>query len=116
MSDGRLDARSAMGVERGCSRCEDQATGRDARSGIVRAPERHELEPRTLWDCGKEFHEHGRHYFTLEDVQAVAAGMLAHRLIVRSEAKVEGKQARNFVRELLDTVPMLETRPRKMWK
>ena len=34
----------------------------------------------------------GRHYFTHEDVQAVALGVLGHRLILRPEAEVEGKQ------------------------
>ena len=33
----------------------------------------------------------GRHYFTHEDVQAVALGVLGHRLILRPEAEVEGK-------------------------
>jgi MoxR-like ATPase len=56
----------------------------------------------------------GRHYFTHEDVQAVAPGVLGHRLIVRPEAEVEGKHALDVVRELLDTVPVLETGPRKM--
>jgi MoxR-like ATPase len=55
----------------------------------------------------------GRHYFTHEDVQAVAPGVLAHRLIVRPEAEVEGKLALDVVRELLETVPVLETGPRK---
>jgi MoxR-like ATPase len=55
----------------------------------------------------------GRHYFTHEDVQAVAPGVLAHRLIVRPEAEVEGRQTLDVVRELLDTVPVLETGPRK---
>src|SRR5579871_2973865 len=58
----------------------------------------------------------GRHYFTHEDVQGVAPGVLAHRLIVRPEAEVEGKQALDVVRELLDTVPVLETGPRKLKK
>ena len=35
----------------------------------------------------------GRHYFTHEDVQAVAPGVLGHRLIIRPEAEVEGKQS-----------------------
>jgi MoxR-like ATPase len=52
----------------------------------------------------------GRHYFTHEDVQAVAYGVLGHRLIVRPEAEVEGKQANDIIRELLETVPVLETR------
>src|SRR5579884_2352381 len=49
----------------------------------------------------------GRHYFTHEDVHAVAPGVLAHRLIVRPEAEVEGKHALDVVQELLDTVPVL---------
>jgi MoxR-like ATPase len=50
----------------------------------------------------------GRHYFTHEDVQGVAQGVLAHRLMVRPEAEVEGKRAADVVRDLLDTVPVLE--------
>ncbi|HEY7313401.1 MAG TPA: MoxR family ATPase [Gemmataceae bacterium] len=56
----------------------------------------------------------GRHYFTHEDVQAIAPGVLGHRLIVRPEAEVEGKHALDVVRELLETVPVLETGPRKV--
>ncbi|HEV3260482.1 MAG TPA: MoxR family ATPase [Gemmataceae bacterium] len=51
----------------------------------------------------------GRHYFTHEDVQAVALAVLGHRLIVRPEAEVEGKQVADVIRELLDSVPVLET-------
>jgi MoxR-like ATPase len=50
----------------------------------------------------------GRDYFTHEDVQAVAPGVLGHRLIVRPEAEVEGKQALDVVRELLAQVPVLK--------
>jgi MoxR-like ATPase len=50
----------------------------------------------------------GRHYFTHEDVQAVALGVLSHRLIIRPEAEVEGKQVADVVKELLDSVPVLE--------
>jgi len=50
----------------------------------------------------------GRHYFTHEDVQAVAIGVLCHRLIIRPEAEVEGKQVADIVRELLGTVAVLE--------
>jgi MoxR-like ATPase len=49
----------------------------------------------------------GRHYFTHEDVQTVALGVLGHRLIVRPEAAVEGKQVEEVVQELLDAVPVL---------
>ncbi len=51
----------------------------------------------------------GRHYFTHEDVQAVALGVLGHRLIIRPEAEVEGKQVADVVRELLASVRVLET-------
>jgi MoxR-like ATPase len=50
----------------------------------------------------------GRTYFTHEDVQAVAPGVLGHRLIVRPEAEVEGKQALDVVAELIATVPVLK--------
>ena len=51
----------------------------------------------------------GRHYFTHEDVQEVALGVLSHRLIIRPEAEVEGKQVADVVKELLDSVPVLES-------
>jgi MoxR-like ATPase len=51
----------------------------------------------------------GRHYFTHEDVQAVAQGVLGHRLIIRPEAEVEGKQVSDVVREVLGSVPVLES-------
>jgi MoxR-like ATPase len=50
----------------------------------------------------------GRHYFTHEDVMAVAPGVLAHRLIVRPEAEVEGKRPIDIVGELLDSVVVLQ--------
>jgi MoxR-like ATPase len=49
----------------------------------------------------------GRHYFTHEDVQAIALGVLGHRLIIRPEAEVEGKTVEAIVREVLHTVPVL---------
>ena len=54
----------------------------------------------------------GRHYFTHEDVHAIARGVLAHRLIVRPEAEVEGKRAEEVVTDLLHSVPVLETATR----
>jgi MoxR-like ATPase len=51
----------------------------------------------------------GRHYFTHEDVQAVAYGVLGHRLIIRPEAEIEGKHVADVVREVLASVPVLET-------
>ncbi|MFO0930052.1 MAG: MoxR family ATPase [Gemmataceae bacterium] len=50
----------------------------------------------------------GRHYFTHEDVQAVAPAVLSHRLIIRPEAEVEGKRTSDVVQELLDTVVVLQ--------
>jgi MoxR-like ATPase len=55
---------------------------------------------------------HGRHYFTHEDIHAVARGVLAHRLIVRPEAEVEGKRVEEIIDELIHSVPVLESAPR----
>jgi MoxR-like ATPase len=49
----------------------------------------------------------GRHYFTHEDVQVVAPGVLGHRLIVRPEAEVEGKNVKDIVADLIESVPVL---------
>src|SRR5438067_7150556 len=51
----------------------------------------------------------GRHYFTHEDVQAIAFGVLGHRLIIRPEAEIEGKHVSEVVREILAAVPVLDT-------
>jgi MoxR-like ATPase len=51
----------------------------------------------------------GRHYFTHEDVHAVAQGVLGHRLMMRPEAEVEGKRAADVIRDLLGSVPVLQT-------
>lgn len=51
----------------------------------------------------------GRHYFTHEDVHAMALGVLGHRLIIRPEAEVEGKRVADVVRELVASVPVLDT-------
>jgi MoxR-like ATPase len=51
----------------------------------------------------------GRPYCTHEDVQAIALGVLGHRLIIRPEAEIEGKQVADVIGELLAKVPVLET-------
>jgi MoxR-like ATPase len=50
----------------------------------------------------------GRHYFTHEDVWAVAPAVLAHRVMVRPEADVDGKRAVDLIRELLESIPVLQ--------
>ena len=52
----------------------------------------------------------GRHYFTHEDVQAVAQAVLGHRMLMRPEAEVEGKQMAQVIRELLDAVPVMDSK------
>ena len=42
-------------------------------------------------------------------MQAVAFGVLGHRLILRPEAEIEGKHVSEIVREIMDAVPVLET-------
>jgi MoxR-like ATPase len=50
----------------------------------------------------------GRTYFTHEDVQAVAVSVLGHRLILKPEAEVEGKTIREVIREILQSVAVME--------
>jgi MoxR-like ATPase len=40
----------------------------------------------------------------------MAHGVLSHRLIVRPEAEVEGRVARDVIDDLLASVPVLETK------
>ncbi|MBX9624027.1 MAG: MoxR family ATPase [Gemmataceae bacterium] len=54
----------------------------------------------------------GRHYFTHEDVQAVAFPVLGHRLILRPEAEIEGKHVADVVREVLAAVRVFEVESR----
>jgi MoxR-like ATPase len=51
----------------------------------------------------------GRHYFTHEDVQAVAFGVLGHRLILRPESEIEGREVGTIVKEILSEVRVLDT-------
>ncbi len=51
----------------------------------------------------------GRHYVTHEDVQAVAFNVLGHRLILRPEAEIEGREVAHIVKEVLADVRVLET-------
>jgi MoxR-like ATPase len=51
----------------------------------------------------------GRHFFTHEDVQAIAYSVLGHRLILRPEAEIEGKLVSDVVRDILEAVPVLDT-------
>ncbi|MSQ97108.1 MAG: MoxR family ATPase [Gemmataceae bacterium] len=50
----------------------------------------------------------GRTYFTHEDVQAMALGVLGHRLIIRAEAEVEGKSVKQVITEIVESVPVLK--------
>src|SRR5690349_15095032 len=50
----------------------------------------------------------GRHYFTHEDVHAIAQGVLGHRIIIRPEAEVEGRRTDEVIQDLLESVPVLE--------
>lgn len=56
---------------------------------------------------------HGRHFFTHEDVQAVAPPVLSHRLILRPEAEIDGRDVGDVLREVLASVPVLNSDPEK---
>ena len=51
----------------------------------------------------------GRHFVTHEDVQAVALSVLGHRLILRPEAEIEGREVGDVVKDALAEVRVLET-------
>ncbi|MCZ2341253.1 MAG: MoxR family ATPase [Bacteroidales bacterium] len=52
---------------------------------------------------------HGRHFFTHEDVQAVAPLVLNHRIILRPETEIEGRTVEEILREVLASVPVLNS-------
>ena len=51
----------------------------------------------------------GRHYVTHEDVQKVSFGVLGHRIIMRPEAAIEGREVSDVVKDVLSQVKVLET-------
>ena len=51
----------------------------------------------------------GRHFVTHEDVQKVAFGVLGHRIIMRPEAAIEGREVADVVKDVLAEVKVLET-------
>ena len=50
----------------------------------------------------------GRNYLTHEDIQAVCQPVLAHRLIMRPEAEMDGRTIESVIQELIRTVPVLQ--------
>ncbi|MFL5331094.1 MAG: AAA family ATPase [Gemmataceae bacterium] len=50
----------------------------------------------------------GRPYFTHEDVQRLAPGVLGHRLILRPEAEIEGTRINDVIEDLIARVPVME--------
>lgn len=51
----------------------------------------------------------GRNYVTHEDVQAVCLPVLGHRLILKPEAEMDGSSVADVVRQLIQTVPVLQS-------
>lgn len=49
----------------------------------------------------------GRAFITHEDVQAVAPGVLSHRIITRPESELEGWSGETIVRDVLDRLPIV---------
>jgi MoxR-like ATPase len=52
----------------------------------------------------------GRDYLTHEDIQKVSVPVLAHRLIMRPEAEMDGRTIGEVIRELIEAVPVLQER------
>ena len=47
----------------------------------------------------------GRHYVLPDDIKALAAPVLAHRLMLRTQARLRGRHAAQIVTDLLATIP-----------
>ena len=56
---------------------------------------------------------HGRDYATPEDVHAIAADVLRHRVLLSYEAEAEGVDADKVIALLLERVPLPETMRRR---
>ena len=54
----------------------------------------------------------GRGYLTHEDIQAVCLPVLAHRLIMRPEAEMDGRSVAQVVQAIIRSVPVLQDRRR----
>ena len=52
----------------------------------------------------------GRHYLTHEDVQAVSLPVLGHRLIMRPEAEMDGRNVSQVIEQVIQSVPVLQER------
>ena len=50
---------------------------------------------------------HGRHFLTHEDIQAICLPVLSHRLIIRPESEMDGKTIGDIVRQLIQSVPVM---------
>ncbi|MEK6249993.1 MAG: AAA family ATPase, partial [Planctomycetales bacterium] len=51
---------------------------------------------------------HGRYYVDIEDIQAVAAPVLRHRIMTNFNAEAEGIKPDDIVRKLIETIPVTE--------
>lgn len=54
----------------------------------------------------------GRDFLTHEDIQAIALPVLAHRLIIRPESEMDGRTIVEIVRQLIQSIPVLQSGPR----
>jgi MoxR-like ATPase len=52
----------------------------------------------------------GRGYVTHDDVQSVSQPVLAHRLIMRPEAEMDGRSVADVIRHVIESVPVLQDR------
>jgi MoxR-like ATPase len=48
---------------------------------------------------------HGRYYVACEDIRAVAAPVLRHRIITNFNAEAEGIKPDEIIRRLIDIIP-----------
>jgi MoxR-like ATPase len=51
---------------------------------------------------------HGRHYVSGDDIRALAAPVLRHRIVTNFNAEAEGIKADDIVAHLAETIPVAE--------
>ena len=106
----RMQAESEQRVRQGRADALHRQPGRGEPAAPGRAARRQPAGALCLLKCARARAVlDGRHFFTHEDVQEVALGVLGHRLIVRPEAEVEGRHVSDVVKDLLESVPVLES-------
>jgi len=110
-----LDAAAVLDLQKGCRQVYVEDSVRRYMTDLTRATRGHEkiklgASPRAslglyLASQAKAAIA-GRNYVIPDDVKSLAIPVLAHRLIVKTEARMKGQSAEDIAREILSAVPV----------